>query len=86
MECVSILSVFPFSSLRIFLYCLQGCHARISAPKAQLGLPELSLGIMPGFGGELDLPFELHPPTKVGFYNNSGHFIQGHSVFPGLLV
>lgn len=33
-------------------YCvLQGCHARVAAPRAQLGLPELSLGVMPGFGG-----------------------------------
>jgi len=27
------------------------CHARISAPAAQLGLPELQLGVIPGFGG-----------------------------------
>ncbi|KAJ0092400.1 hypothetical protein Patl1_25026 [Pistacia atlantica] len=27
------------------------CHARISTPTAQLGLPELQLGILPGFGG-----------------------------------
>ncbi|KAL9224056.1 hypothetical protein vseg_000130 [Gypsophila vaccaria] len=33
-----------------------GCHARISAPKAQLGLPELSLGVIPGFGGTQRLP------------------------------
>ncbi|KAL2929183.1 Peroxisomal fatty acid beta-oxidation multifunctional protein AIM1 [Bienertia sinuspersici] len=33
-----------------------GCHVRISAPKAQLGLPELSLGIIPGFGGTQRLP------------------------------
>ncbi|KAK4374475.1 hypothetical protein RND71_005152 [Anisodus tanguticus] len=26
------------------------CHARISTPNAQLGLPELQLGILPGFG------------------------------------
>ncbi|KAB5537371.1 hypothetical protein DKX38_014904 [Salix brachista] len=26
------------------------CHARISTPTAQLGLPELQLGIIPGFG------------------------------------
>ncbi|KAJ0881696.1 putative isomerase, 3-hydroxyacyl-CoA dehydrogenase, Enoyl-CoA hydratase [Helianthus annuus] len=32
------------------------CHARIAAPKTQLGLPELSLGIMPGFGGTQRLP------------------------------
>ncbi|KAJ8423103.1 hypothetical protein Cgig2_004701 [Carnegiea gigantea] len=27
------------------------CHARISTAGAQLGLPELQLGILPGFGG-----------------------------------
>ncbi|CAI5459449.1 unnamed protein product [Closterium sp. Yama58-4] len=32
------------------------CHARIAAPKAQLGLPELQLGIIPGFGGTQRLP------------------------------
>ncbi|XP_015898310.3 peroxisomal fatty acid beta-oxidation multifunctional protein AIM1 [Ziziphus jujuba] len=33
-----------------------GCHARIAAPKTQLGLPELTLGIIPGFGGTQRLP------------------------------
>ncbi|GMN50553.1 hypothetical protein TIFTF001_019697 [Ficus carica] len=33
-----------------------GCHARVSAPRAQLGLPELSLGVIPGFGGTQRLP------------------------------
>eukprot|EP00250_Pteridium_aquilinum_P014650 c22116_g1_i1 orf=333-2501(+) len=32
------------------------CNARIAAPKAQLGLPELQLGIIPGFGGTQRLP------------------------------
>uniref|UniRef100_A0A6N2K818 3-hydroxyacyl-CoA dehydrogenase NAD binding domain-containing protein n=1 Tax=Salix viminalis TaxID=40686 RepID=A0A6N2K818_SALVM len=27
------------------------CHARISTPTARLGLPELQLGLIPGFGG-----------------------------------
>jgi enoyl-CoA hydratase/3-hydroxyacyl-CoA dehydrogenase len=29
------------------------CHARISTSTAQLGLPELQLGVIPGFGGNL---------------------------------
>jgi len=33
-----------------------GCHARISTPEAQLGLPELTLGVIPGFGGTQRLP------------------------------
>ncbi|XP_027121067.1 glyoxysomal fatty acid beta-oxidation multifunctional protein MFP-a [Coffea arabica] len=32
------------------------CHARISTSNAQLGLPELQLGILPGFGGTQRLP------------------------------
>lgn len=33
---------------------VQVCHARISTPSAQLGLPELQLGIIPGMGGILN--------------------------------
>ncbi|KAE8654647.1 Peroxisomal fatty acid beta-oxidation multifunctional protein AIM1 [Hibiscus syriacus] len=35
---------------------LATCHGRIAAPKAQLGLPELSLGVIPGLGGTQRLP------------------------------
>ncbi|CAG7884642.1 unnamed protein product [Brassica rapa] len=31
-------------------------HARVAAPKAQLSLPELTLGLIPGFGGTQRLP------------------------------
>lgn len=33
-----------------------GCSSRVAAPGARLGLPELQLGIIPGFGGTQRLP------------------------------
>ena len=33
-----------------------GCHYRVAAPKAQIGLPEVKLGLLPGSGGTQRLP------------------------------
>ena len=33
-----------------------GCHARIAAPGARMGLPEVTLGLLPGAGGTQRLP------------------------------
>ncbi|QHO13495.1 Peroxisomal fatty acid beta-oxidation multifunctional protein [Arachis hypogaea] len=42
-----------------------GCHARIAAPASQLGLPELTLGIIPGFGGTQRLPRLVGLPKAI---------------------
>ncbi|PKA54449.1 Peroxisomal fatty acid beta-oxidation multifunctional protein [Apostasia shenzhenica] len=41
------------------------CHARVSTPDAQLGLPELTLGIIPGFGGTQRLPRLVGLPKAI---------------------
>src|SRR5882672_2811941 len=40
------------------------CHYRIATPKAQLGLPEVKLGILPGSGGTQRLP-RIVPVAKA---------------------
>ncbi|TYK10724.1 peroxisomal fatty acid beta-oxidation multifunctional protein AIM1 isoform X1 [Cucumis melo var. makuwa] len=40
-------------------------HARIAVPKVQLGLPELSLGVIPGFGGTQRLPRLIGLPKAI---------------------
>jgi enoyl-CoA hydratase/3-hydroxyacyl-CoA dehydrogenase len=45
-----------------------GCHARVAAPRTQLGLPELTLGVIPGFGGTLAF---VHSHTQKTLYYNS---------------
>jgi enoyl-CoA hydratase/carnithine racemase len=37
------------------------CHIRICSDRAKLGLPEISLGIIPGFGGTVRLPRIVGP-------------------------
>ncbi|CAN6231229.1 unnamed protein product [Urochloa humidicola] len=41
------------------------CHDRISTPEAQLGLPELTLGIIPGSGGTQRLPRLIGLPKAL---------------------
>src|SRR5438132_3130341 len=48
------------------------CHYRIAAPKAQLGLPEVKLGILPGSGGTQRLP-RVVPVAKAVQMMTTGH-------------
>lgn len=40
------------------------CHIRVAAAEAQLGLPEIKLGLIPGFGGTQRLP-RIVGPSKA---------------------
>lgn len=42
-----------------------GCHYRIAAPEAILGLPELKLGLLPSFGGTQRLSRITNPATAL---------------------
>src|SRR5256885_1041626 len=48
------------------------CHYRIAAPKAQLGLPEVKLGILPGSGGTQRLP-RIIPVAKAAQMMTTGN-------------
>lgn len=43
-----------------------GCHYRIAAPSAKLGLPEVKLGLLPGAGGTQRLPRLIGAEAALG--------------------
>jgi 3-hydroxyacyl-CoA dehydrogenase len=51
------------------------CHYRVAAPKSQLGLPEVKLGILPGSGGTQRLPRVL-PVLEAVKLMTTGQFIS----------
>ncbi len=64
-------------------YCLGGglelalaCHMRFADEKAQLGLPEIKLGIIPGYGGTQRSP-RLFGKSRAYELILSGNFIDG---------
>lgn len=42
-----------------------GCHYRLATPRAKLGLPEVSLGLIPGAGGTVRLPRLIGPAAAL---------------------
>jgi len=61
------------------------CHYRVAAPKAQLGLPEVKLGILPGSGGTQRLP-RIVPMADAVQMMTSGNPIPAEKAKPLGLV
>ena len=51
-----------------------GCHYRVAMPGAQIALPEVKLGLLPGAGGTQRLP------RVVGLEKALNMIVVGHSV------
>ncbi len=62
-----------------------GCHYRVAAPAAQLALPEVKLGLLPGAGGTQRLPRALGAERALGMIV-SGDPIEARSAAGTALV
>ena len=62
-----------------------GCHYRVAAHSAKLGLPEVNLGIIPGGGGTVRLPRVVGVPKALEMMT-SGTPISAAQAFAGGLV
>lgn len=61
------------------------CNARVATPKAKLGLPELQLGIIPGFGGTQRLPRLVGVQQAVQMTLTSKPLAAGDALKAGLV-
>jgi enoyl-CoA hydratase len=73
----------PFIAAINGLFCLGGglelamaCHMRVASERVRMGLPEIDLGIMPGFGGTQRLP-RIVGPSKAAELILTGDKITG---------
>ncbi|MCD6571622.1 MAG: enoyl-CoA hydratase/isomerase family protein [Deltaproteobacteria bacterium] len=73
-------------------FCLGGglelamaCHMRIASDKAKLGLPEITLGIIPGFAGTQRLPRIVGKAKGLEMILTGGHYTAKEAYEAGLL-
>lgn len=73
-------------------FCLGGglelamaCDIRVATEDAQLGQPEIKLGLMPGGGGTQRLP-RLVGPGRALYLNLTGDFVSGRQAYEWGLV
>jgi len=61
------------------------CHIRVATAEAQLGLPEIKLGLIPGFGGTQRLPRIVGPSTAAEMILTGGSLSAEEALRIGLL-
>ncbi len=61
------------------------CHYRVAAPKSQLGLPEVKLGILPGSGGTQRLPRVVGAAEAIGMMTSGNPVVAEKALPMGLL-
>lgn len=73
-------------------FCLGGglevalaCHLRIAAETARLGLPEINLGIIPGFGGTQRLPRVVGKAKGLELILTGGHMSAQEALALGIV-
>ncbi|MES2270773.1 MAG: 3-hydroxyacyl-CoA dehydrogenase NAD-binding domain-containing protein [Pseudomonadota bacterium] len=62
-----------------------GCHYRLAAAGAKLGLPEVKLGLLPGAGGTQRLPRLIHGETALGMITSGNPISAEQAVEIGLV-
>ncbi|HKX80009.1 MAG TPA: 3-hydroxyacyl-CoA dehydrogenase NAD-binding domain-containing protein [Novosphingobium sp.] len=62
-----------------------GCHYRIAAPGARLGLPEVTLGIVPGAGGTQRLPRLIDPVAAATMVSGGKPVTAAQALASGLI-
>ncbi len=61
------------------------CHYRVAAPKSQLGLPEVKLGILPGSGGTQRLPRVVGAAEAIGMMTSGNSIPAEKGLSLGLI-
>jgi enoyl-CoA hydratase len=61
------------------------CHIRLAAPETKLGLPELNLGLIPGFGGTQRLPRLVGQPKALEMMLTSAPITAEEALNVGLV-
>lgn len=74
-------------------FCLGGgletalaCDLRIASTKAKFGLPEVGLGIIPGYGGGIRLPRVIHPAKAKEMIYTARHIGAQEAYEAGLVL